>query len=144
MPIIAAESAPKAWLKAVRCGTAVICTRPRGMPTPAPMTSGMRTHLYWHYLGIEEGGADCQRCADLSRQNAPARARRRTQELERKNEEYDRDDVGEIEILLQCRAGSLLFRPAGLEHAQHAVGDQESAHHVAEGGGHGDRTQRPW
>ena len=28
--------APKAWLSAVRCGTAVICTMPSGMPMPCP------------------------------------------------------------------------------------------------------------
>ena len=39
-------SAPKAWLRAVRCGTAVMGTRPSGMPTIAPTTSATMIHLY--------------------------------------------------------------------------------------------------
>ncbi len=109
MPIMAAESAPNAWLNAVRCGTAVICTRPRGMPTPAPMISGMRIHLYCASSGLKSVATDGQGRADLSRQNAPARGRRRTQELERKNEENNRDNVGEIEILLKRERGHDCF-----------------------------------
>ena len=58
---------------------------------------------------VEERGDDGQRSADLSRQNAPARAGRRTQQLERKNEENDRDNVGEIEILLKRERGHDFF-----------------------------------
>ena len=71
------------------------------MPTPAPMISGMSDPLVVGHLGVEKRNHDRQGGADFSRQNAPARGHRRAQELERKNEENDRDNVGEIEILLQ-------------------------------------------
>ena len=38
MPTKVTQSAPKAWLSAVRCGTAVIWTMPSGMPMPQPST----------------------------------------------------------------------------------------------------------
>ena len=57
--------------------------------------------LVLHHLRIEQSDDDRQRSADFSRENAPARAFGRTQELERKNEENDRGNVGEIEILLK-------------------------------------------
>src|SRR5579862_4856859 len=59
--------------------------------------------LVGHNLGVEERDDDGQRSADLAGQNAPARGRGRTQELERKNEEYNRDNVCKIKILLQFR-----------------------------------------
>ena len=114
MPIMAAERAPKAWLKAVRCGTAVMCTRPSGMPTPAPMIRRDEDPFVLRYLGVEKCDDDRQRSADLAGQNAPARARRRTQELERKNEQNDRYDVGEIEVLLQPQFGHDFFGPRDL------------------------------
>ena len=39
-------SAPKAWLSAVRCGTAVICTMPNGTPMIEPRTRAMAIHRY--------------------------------------------------------------------------------------------------
>ena len=60
--------------------------------------------LVLHQLGIEERGGDREGGADLAGQHAPARARRRTQPLERQNEQNDGSDVGEIEILLKASA----------------------------------------
>ncbi len=54
MPISDAASAPKAWLMAVRCGTAVICTRPSGMPMIAPTTSAIRIHWNWTSSGLKK------------------------------------------------------------------------------------------
>src|ERR1700728_1987036 len=45
VPTRVTHKAPKAWLRAVRCGTAVICTMPSGMPMPEPSTSAMMIHL---------------------------------------------------------------------------------------------------
>src|SRR5579872_4887746 len=59
--------------------------------------------LVLHQFGIEECGADCEHCADLSGENAPARACGGTQEPEGKNEENDRENVGEIQILLKIQ-----------------------------------------
>src|ERR1700749_5044766 len=53
MPIMAADKAPNAWLRAVRCGTAVIRTMPSGMPTAAPMISATAIHLYWTRAGLK-------------------------------------------------------------------------------------------
>jgi len=43
--LTAALPVPKAWLSAVRCGTAVMCTMPNGMPMPLPSTSPTAIHL---------------------------------------------------------------------------------------------------
>ena len=76
MPTMAAESAPKAWLRAVRCGTAVMCTMPSGTPMSAPMISAMTIHLYCDDLGIEERGDDRQRSpiSPARTPGAPSRA----------------------------------------------------------------------
>ena len=66
------------------------------------------------HLGVEKRNDDRQGRADFSRQNAPARGHRRTQELERKDEENDRDNVGEIEILLQRELVHDCFDPRDL------------------------------
>ncbi len=126
---------------AVRCGTAVMCTMPSGMPMPAPMISAMRIHLYCTTSGLNSVATTAS-AAPIS----PARTPRRAvvgelKHLERQNEQNDRGNVGEIEILLQRQRGHDCFDLPDLEHAQHAVGDQESAHHIAERGRHRNRAQ---
>src|SRR5579863_274190 len=46
-----------------------------------------------------------------------------------------------VMIMAQYYAQLFLYRTAGLEHPQHAVGDQESADHVAGGGHNGDDAE---
>ena len=45
MPTSVTQRAPKAWLSAVRWGTAVICTTPSGTPMIVPRTSPIAIHV---------------------------------------------------------------------------------------------------
>ncbi len=93
---------------------------------------------------VEQGAGDGQHHADLAGQNAVAGGGGRTHPLQRKNEQGAGDEIDDFdEGLASGKLGHdcaqlLVGRTAGFEHSQHAVGDEESADHVAGGGDDGD------
>ena len=72
MPTSVTQKAPNAWLKAVRCGTAVICTRPSGTPMIVPRTSADGDPLVIDDLVVEQGPDDRQQHAELAGADAVA------------------------------------------------------------------------
>ena len=97
--------------------------------------------LVFDDLVIAERGGDGQHGAELARQHAVLGRRRRTEPLERQHKQRHRHNIGNVDKLLLKEMVHGFFVLAELEHAQHAVGNQESADHVAEGRGHRHRSE---
>ena len=99
MPTSAAESAPKAWLRAVRCGHGGHLHHAEGDADDGADDQGDDDPLVLDDLRVEQRGADGQRHADFAGEDAAARRGGRAQPLERENEENDGDDVGAVDEL---------------------------------------------
>jgi hypothetical protein len=89
----------------------------------------------------QQSAGDGQHHADFASPDAVAGGGGGTHPFQRENKEGAGDQVSKFDdVLVSGEIGIHLFfhRAAGLEHLEHAVGDQESANHVAGGGDNGN------
>ena len=91
------QSAPKAWLSAVRCGTAVIGNvAERDADDRCRATRPMAIQLVVDDARVEQRADDGEHHADFAGEQAAARGGGGAQPLERKNEESRGDEVGRL------------------------------------------------
>ena len=95
-----------------------------------------------HDLRLGPGGDDGERHPGHAGVDRPPRGGRRVHPVQREDEQRRRDQVGELDQMPRSWLGPLTGLGLGLEHLQHAIGDEEAAHDVGHRGEHGDGAER--
>ena len=139
MPTRVTQSAPKAWHSAVRCGTAVIVHHAQRHADDRAEHEADGDPLVVDDAVVKQRADDRQQHAELAGPDAAARGGRRAHPLEREDEQSRGDQVRDFDEVSVANHGSWFLGAAGLEHLEHAVGDDESADDVA--GGRDDRER---